>query len=74
MDAITATEVWTAIERVVVMMGPLLLLIRLGDGQKPVISKLYGTMLYVRKFMEERAEATEDGSVERKILEVFLRR
>ena len=73
-DAITATDVWTAIERVVVMMGPLLLLIRLGDGQKPVISKLYGTMLYVRKFMEQRAEATEDGSVERQILEVFLRR
>ena len=73
-DAITATEKWTAIERVTVMMGPLLLLIRMGDGDKPIISKLYGTMLYVRHFMTRRAEASEEGSVERQILDVFLRR
>ena len=73
-DVIIAAEVWEKIRRVVTMMGPLLLLARLADGQKPVLSKLYGTQLYVRKFMQDRAADTEEDSVERQICDVFLHR
>ena len=44
-------------QRVVKTMGPLLLLCRLADGQKPVISKLYGTQLHVREQIESVAAA-----------------
>ena len=71
---INAPEVWTKIERVVAMMGPLLLLCRLADGQKPVMSKLHGTQLYVRKQMEDMAAAASDESVEQQICDVFLTR
>ena len=40
---ILTADVWALMARVIKMMGPLLLLCRLSDGQKPVISKLYGT-------------------------------
>lgn len=49
---ILAADVWTLMARVIKCMGPLLLLCRLADGQKPVISKLYGTLLYVRDEIE----------------------
>ena len=71
---INAAELWTKIERVVAMMGPLLLLCRLADGQKPVMSKLHGTQLHVRKTMQDMAAAAGDGSVEQKICDVFLTR
>ena len=67
-------DVWQLMQRVMDTMGPLLLLCRLADGQKPVISKLYGTLLYVRKKMEEAAARGGAGSVEHKICDVFLRR
>ena len=73
-EKILAADVWQTMERVLKMMGPLLLLYRLADGQKPVISKLYGTQLYVRKQMEEVAAATAADSFENKILQVFLNR
>ena len=73
-EKIAGAEVWENINRVITMMGPLLLLARLADGQKPVISKLHGTQLYVRKFMTDRASTTAEGSIERQILDVFLRR
>ena len=52
---ILASDVWSLMERVINCMGPLLLLCRLADGQKPVISKLYGTQLYVREQIEQSA-------------------
>ena len=61
-------------ERIIKCMGPLLLLCRLVDGQKPVISKLYGTQLYVRSKMEETAQRGGPGSLEDKICNVFLGR
>lgn len=67
-------EVWQLMDRVIATMGPLLLLCRLSDGQKPVISKLYGTQLYVRHHMESVAMEAGDASVERKICDSFLRR
>lgn len=73
-DVINGAEVWTKIDRVVQMMGPLLLLCRLADGQKPVMSKLHGTQLHVRKLMQDRAAAAGDGSVEQKICDIFLER
>ena len=54
---ILAADVWALMERVIKCMGPLLLLCRLADGQKPVISKLYGTLLYVREQIEQSATA-----------------
>ena len=71
---ILGPEVWQILERVTKMLGPILLLCRLADGQKPVISKLYGTQLYVRQQMESIANETEDDSIEKQILERFLRR
>jgi len=61
-------------QRVVDTLGPLLLLCRLADGQKPVISKLYGTQLYVRSKLEQSATTGGPGSIEAKILQVFLQR
>ena len=46
---------WELMTWVIKTMGPLLLLSRLTDGQKPVISKLHWTQLYVRKQMEDTA-------------------
>ena len=65
---------WQLMERVIKVMGPLLLLCRLADGQKPVISKLHGTQLYVRQKMEEAAQQAGPDSVEDKICKVFLNR
>ena len=48
-------------KRVIKAMGPLLLLCRLADGQKPVMSKLYGTQLYIRETLEKIAE--QEGPV-----------
>jgi len=73
-DKILNDEVWTIMERVIKTLGPLLLLCRLADGQKPVISKLYGTQLYVRKWLQDSAAAAGADSLEEKINEVFLRR
>ena len=73
-DVIKGAEAWVTIERVVAMMGPLLLLCRLADGQKPVMSKLHGTQLYVRKQMEDMAAAASDESLEQQICDVFLTR
>ena len=73
-DEILGAEKWALMERIITMMGPLLLLCRLADAQKPVISKLYGTQLYVRQQMEEIAANAGPGSVEYQILQVFLDR
>lgn len=54
---VMAADVWSLMQRVIKCLGPLLLLCRLADGQKPVISKLYGTQLYVREQMESSATA-----------------
>ena len=55
-------------------MGPILLVCRLADGQKPVVSKLYGTLLYVRKEIETIAAPCTPDSLEVKVLEAFLAR
>ena len=72
--AIEAADQWALMDRVIKILGVLLLLCRLADGQKPVMSKLYGTQLYVREQIEAIAEQTPVGSVERKIRDVFLTR
>ena len=71
---INGAEIWQKMERVIKTMGPLLLLCRLADGQKPVMSKLHGTQLHVRKLMEDVATAGGDGSLENKIYLKFLGR
>ena len=71
---ILGDEVWALMDRVIKTMGPLLLLCRLADGQKPVISKLYGTQLYVRKLFEDSAAAAGANSLEEKMCKVFLSR
>ena len=73
-DAINGDVKWELMRRVVKATGPLLLLCRLADGQKPVISKLHGTQLYVRKKMEETALTGGQDSIEDKIYKVFLAR
>lgn len=71
---ILGAEIWQLMDRVIKIMGPILLLCRLADGQKPVISKLYGTLLYVRKQIEDIASPCPADSLEAKVLTVFLSR
>ena len=71
---INGAEKWALMERVIKMLGPLLLLCRLADGQKPVMSKLHGTQLYVRKQMEDMTAAAGVGSLKDSICDVFLER
>ena len=52
----------------------LLCLCRLADGQKPVVSKLYGTLLYVRNEMEKFAAPCPMHSLDAEVLGVFLAR
>ena len=71
-DAINGADKWDLMEKVIKTMGPLLLLCRLADGQKPVISKFYDTQLYVRSKMEEAEQRGGAGSVEEKMCKIFL--
>lgn len=71
---VESADVWDAMDRVTKTLGPLLLLCRLADGQKAVMSKLYGTMLYVRQKIEDVAAETDPDSVERRMCAVFLNR
>ena len=73
-EKILGAEIWQVMDRVIKIMGPILLLCRLADGQKPVISKLYGTLLYVRKQIEDIAAPCAPDSLEAKVLTVFLSR
>ena len=72
--SILGADKWELMDRVIKVLGPLLLLCRLADGQKPVISKLYGTQLYVRKCIETFAAAAGPYSIESKVRDVFLKR
>ena len=73
-EAINDDAKFQLMQRVVDTMGPLLLLCRLADGQKPVMSKIHGTQLYVRRKIEESAQAGDPDSIEAKICAVFLAR
>ena len=73
-DVINGDDKWEQIRCVITMMVPLLLLCRLADDQKPVISKLHGTQLYVRKTMETMARDAGPDSIEAKIYQIFLTR
>ena len=73
-DLVLAPDMWELMDKVIKILGPILLLCRLADGQKPVISKLYGTQLYVRKSMQSIAAAAGPGSVEEQVYNVFLNR
>ena len=71
---INGADVWQLVDRALAIMGPIFLLCRLADGQKPVVSKLYGTLLYVRKEIENVAAPYPAHSLEAKVLGVFLSR
>ena len=73
-DVINADEKWDLMQIVTNTMGPLLLLCRLADGQKPVMSKLHGTQLYVRQKIEACALEAGVGSIEEQIFDVFMDR
>ena len=73
-DIILAADKWKMMDRAIKILGPLLLLCRLADGHKPVISKLYGTQLHVRKCIETLAAAAGPDSMEAKVRDVFLKR
>ena len=73
-DKINGAHVWQLMDRTLAIMGPILLLCRLADGQKPVVSKLYGTLLYVRNEMEKIAAPCPTHSLEAEVLGVFLTR
>ena len=54
-EVIMGAEKWEEMDKVVESMGLLLLLCRLSDGQKGVMSKLHGTQLYVKEEMQRLA-------------------
>ena len=66
-DRILGDDVWSFMERVVKFAAPILLLLRLGDSNRPTLSKLRGTLDYVRRLMVE----TGDGSIEDNIATAF---
>ena len=71
---ILGPDLWEMCDRIIKVLGPILLLCRLADGQKPVISKLYGTQLYVRKCIETVATQAGENTMESKVRDVFLTR
>ena len=68
---ILGDEIWPVMEAVTESLGPLLLLCRLADGQKGVLSKLHITQKYVRAQMTALAAAKGEGSVAADVL-VYL--
>ena len=69
-DRIAAEDAWSFIDRVVKRTEPVLLLLRLGDSNKATLSKVRGTLDYVRTLMVE----TGDDSIEDQIAEAFHNR
>ena len=69
---VVGADPWDLMDRILNIMGPLLLLCRLADGQKPVMSKFYGTTLCVRQKIQDVADEADDDSVERRICDVVL--
>ena len=66
-DRIVQDDVWDLQSRIIKCLGPLLLIVRLGDMKKGTLSKLKGTVDYVKSLMVE----TGDGSLEDKIAHIF---
>ena len=60
-------DLWTFVRSVVKCAGPVMLLLRLGDTNHGTLSKLRGTLDYVRGLLPQ----TGNGSIEDQIAEVF---
>ena len=73
-EKIDGADVWDLLKRVCDCMGPILLLCRLADSQKPVISKCYGTQLYVRQQLRNSATRAGPDSLEQKVFDAFMAR
>ena len=72
--AILGEEKWAVMESVIKVCGPLLKLLRLADGQKGALTKLQGTVLYVKHAMQEIADTAGAASIKADINAVFLNR
>ena len=66
-DKIENDDVWDLQSRVINCGSPLLLIVRLGDMKQGTLSKLKGTVDYVKTLMVE----TGDGSLEDQIAHIF---
>ena len=62
-DKIAADDVWLLMERVTKATGPLLLLLRLGDCNGGTLSKLKGTVEYVKKQMVDSGMNTLEDKI-----------
>ena len=69
-ERITDGEVWRLMRRVVKAAGPIMLLIRLADSNKPTLSKLKGTVEYISSQMLDSGSK----SLEDQIYSVFAKR
>ena len=67
---ISGRAVWELMERVVSTVGPILLLLRLADSNAPTLSKLKGTVDYIKSKMIDQG----DDSLEDKICIAFHNR
>ena len=62
-DRISGDQLWTLISRVCKAAGPLLLLFRLSDSDKPTLSKLKGTIDYIKTLMQDSGEDTLEDKI-----------
>lgn len=69
-DKLRGDDTWDFMLRVIKCAGPLLLLTRLGDCNQATMSKVRGTVDYIRSLMVE----TGDDTIEDKIAEAFHNR
>ena len=56
-------EVWSVMERITKKAGPVLLLLRLADGNGATLSKLKGTLEYIRSVMVDEGDNTLEDQI-----------
>ena len=66
-ERIASEDVWILMSRILKVAGPVLLLLRLGDTNGATLSKVKGTVDYIKSLMVE----TGDDSIEDKMAEAF---
>ena len=66
-DAIEDDDCWDLVSRILKCVGPLLLIVRLGDLKQATLSKLRGTTDYVKTLMV----VTGDDSLEDKVAKIY---
>ena len=62
-DRISGYDLWELIDRITKAAGPVLLLLRLGDSNQATLSKLKGTVEYIKTLMVNTGEDTLEDQI-----------